>query len=374
MKRIILTLIMSLVLLSNVWADGVEVDLIEGGTVIPVQNDNIRMVSEEVRMFGDVKVIANFVFENLSNKPAAIKMGFPVPSAKNFKAWIQGQSVKVDKRLMGGKNEIVLKDSGGFTPEMYVWDISFSAREKKNVKVEYNGEWAVPIDGHPYTYYIYITKTGALWSGTIGKADFYMELTERLMRLLTDKKFNFKLSIKPEGYVIKDSETEGYVVKNGLIEWHFTNWKPTENIGVALVEDEEANKSFLQILRASGEIKASTNEKTLTEQKTILKCIEYFKNKEYEGNQRYYTVADSEKWKELTFADGEALQRLYIKALRNEMYARHGRIFTTPEMKQIFESLPWYKPRPDFKEAELNEIEKKNVEFILEYEKKMGWK
>jgi hypothetical protein len=41
-------------------------------------------------------------------------------------------------------------------------------------------------------------------------------------------------------------------------------------------------------------------------------------------------------------------------------------------MKQIFESASWYKSRKDFKESELNEIEKKNVEFIAEYEKKMG--
>jgi hypothetical protein len=43
-------------------------------------------------------------------------------------------------------------------------------------------------------------------------------------------------------------------------------------------------------------------------------------------------------------------------------------------MKQIFEPASWYKPRTDFKESELNEIEKKNVEFILGYEKKMGWR
>jgi hypothetical protein len=282
MKSIILTLIMSLVLLSNVWADGVEVDLIEGGTVIPVQNDNIRMVSEEVRMFGDIKVIANFVFENLSNKPATIKMGFPIPS----------------------------------------------------------GEWAVPIDGHPYTYFIYITKTGALWSGTIGKADFYLELTERLMRLLTDKRYNFKLSIKPNGYVIRDSVTEEFVVKNGQIEWHFANWKPTENIGVALIENEEADKLFSQILRTSENFKIVKNEKALAEHKVTEKVSQYFKDKKYDAGQRYYNQADIEKWLEFQPVDTDndviqIFQRLFVKALRNEIYARHGRIFTTPEMKQI---------------------------------------
>lgn len=72
--------------------------------------------------------------------------------------------------------------------------------------------------------------------------------------------------------------------------------------------------------------------------------------------------------------EGDVAKKLFIKTLRNEIYARHGRVFSTSEMKQIFESLPWYKPRADFSEGELNEIEKKNIEFIFEYEKKMGWK
>jgi len=35
--------------------------------------------------------------------------------------------------------------------------------------------------------------------------------------------------------------------------------------------------------------------------------------------------------------------------------------------------VPWYKPKPEFNESDLNDIEKKNVNFILDFEKKKGW-
>jgi len=95
---------------------------------------------------------------------------------------------------------------------------------------------------------------------------------------------------------------------------------------------------------------------------------------ELDASRRYYKTEDLDRWYEDRFSDEDPMPQLCIKALRNEIYARHGRIFTTPEMKQIFESAPWYKPRTDFKESDLNEMEKKNVEIISEYEKKMGWK
>lgn len=93
--------------------------------------------------------------------------------------------------------------------------------------------------------------------------------------------------------------------------------------------------------------------------------------KKYEGDIKTYTGKEIDS---LTQPMTNEAKTIYIKTLRNEIYARHGRIFTTPEMKQIFESAPWYKPRKDFKDSDLNEIEKRNVDFIFEYEKKMGWK
>jgi hypothetical protein len=73
-------------LVSCAWADGVEVEVVKGNTVILVQNHNIRMLPEEVKMSPAekqdeineiVKVSANFLFENLSDSEIVMKMGFP---------------------------------------------------------------------------------------------------------------------------------------------------------------------------------------------------------------------------------------------------------------------------------------------------------
>ena len=50
-----------------------------------------------------------------------------------------------------------------------------------------------------------------------------------------------------------------------------------------------------------------------------------------------------------------------LRVLRNEIYARHGRIFKDAELQKYFESQAWYKPNPDFKDDQLNEIEAANL-------------
>ena len=54
----------------------------------------------------------------------------------------------------------------------------------------------------------------------------------------------------------------------------------------------------------------------------------------------------------------------------NEIYARNGRIFNSPEIRAYFESKYWYHGSilpEDFTEAILNEYERANVAFLLEH-------
>ncbi len=60
-----------------------------------------------------------------------------------------------------------------------------------------------------------------------------------------------------------------------------------------------------------------------------------------------------------------------LRLLRNEVYARHGRIFKTIWLDQYFGSQPWYDPNPDFKDEELSGPDKTNVETIVAYENKL---
>lgn len=68
----------------------------------------------------------------------------------------------------------------------------------------------------------------------------------------------------------------------------------------------------------------------------------------------------------------ESLTLSQLRILRNMFFAIHGRIFKSPELDSYFRRFEWYKPREDFKEADLTEIQKRNVDRILEYEKKLS--
>lgn len=61
----------------------------------------------------------------------------------------------------------------------------------------------------------------------------------------------------------------------------------------------------------------------------------------------------------------------WVRLLRNEIYARHGRIFKDRALQSYFATLPWYKPNPAFSEAMLTPVEKMNALAILEHEGKM---
>jgi len=50
-----------------------------------------------------------------------------------------------------------------------------------------------------------------------------------------------------------------------------------------------------------------------------------------------------------------------LRVLRNEVYARHGRIFKDADLQKYFEAQLWYKANPDFKDDQLNEIEAANL-------------
>ncbi len=66
------------------------------------------------------------------------------------------------------------------------------------------------------------------------------------------------------------------------------------------------------------------------------------------------------------------LEGLFIedaRKLRNEIYARHGKVFKDKTMQNYFASFDWYKPDPKFNEKSLNKAERKNYAAILAYER-----
>ncbi len=68
------------------------------------------------------------------------------------------------------------------------------------------------------------------------------------------------------------------------------------------------------------------------------------------------------------------LEGLFVEdaaKMRQEIYARRGKVFTKePWFQTYFESFPWYKPNTEFDDAQLSEVEKRNIATIAAYEKR----
>lgn len=84
-----------------------------------------------------------------------------------------------------------------------------------------------------------------------------------------------------------------------------------------------------------------------------------------------YVISDSST-RYLTNADLNSLSEWEVRIARNEIYARHGRIFKTEEIASYFEGKSWYAPSippEQFDNSYLNSIEIENLKFITNYEK-----
>lgn len=88
-----------------------------------------------------------------------------------------------------------------------------------------------------------------------------------------------------------------------------------------------------------------------------------------------YIIPDSDS-RYITEEDLTDLSDYEILLARNEIYARHGRMFVNEDLDQYFRSKSWYQPTvsgSDFTEeyaaSVFNEFEAKNIDTIVKYEK-----
>lgn len=70
----------------------------------------------------------------------------------------------------------------------------------------------------------------------------------------------------------------------------------------------------------------------------------------------------------ITDEELEKLDDKKIELIKNEIYARHGYIFTNQALKKYFESFSWYKPNDDYSPKLLNQTEKANLKIIKKFQ------
>ena len=88
------------------------------------------------------------------------------------------------------------------------------------------------------------------------------------------------------------------------------------------------------------------------------------------GNSDYVIPYSSTRY--LTNTDLTGLSEWQMRIARNEIYARHGRIFKSDDLADYFASKSWYTPSvsaDQFDNSYLNAIEIENLKLITAYEK-----
>lgn len=101
---------------------------------------------------------------------------------------------------------------------------------------------------------------------------------------------------------------------------------------------------------------------------------EILETQEPEELQYILPTSDSEY---LTMDDLEGLTAEECRIARNELYARHGRLFTDEALQAYFDSCDWYTGSiapEDFDESILNEYEFANRDLIVTFEKEKGYR
>lgn len=92
-------------------------------------------------------------------------------------------------------------------------------------------------------------------------------------------------------------------------------------------------------------------------------------------------VLPNSRYEELTNGDLYGFDSVMLRIARNEIYARHGRMFADEELQAYFDSKEWYRniypkyPATDFEKlnpSPLSSVELKNLQTISEYEKNMA--
>ncbi len=70
----------------------------------------------------------------------------------------------------------------------------------------------------------------------------------------------------------------------------------------------------------------------------------------------------------VTEADLQGKSKAELRVMRNEVYARHGRVFQSADLNAYFSAKPWYKQDPNYSDGLLSDIDRENIRIIQESE------
>lgn len=90
----------------------------------------------------------------------------------------------------------------------------------------------------------------------------------------------------------------------------------------------------------------------------------YYENPNYYDSEYIFPSSD---YVLLDETDVDGCSKETIQMGINEIYARHGRKFSSSSVSSYFESKSWYSVNPNYSDSMITDIEKKNIDFLAKY-------
>ena len=119
----------------------------------------------------------------------------------------------------------------------------------------------------------------------------------------------------------------------------------------------------------------SDSEYNMEEEETSTSSVnndsEYISDEEQDSSKDGDYILEGSDSRYITEKEVENLSEAERRLAKNEIYARHGRMFDSADLQDYFESKSWYKGtvKPsDFDESVLNKYEKANIDLISSME------
>jgi hypothetical protein len=283
-----------------------------GSDLVPLKEKRIRMAAEDIVMeYVPVKkygvrwqVTATYTFENPTDEAITVSMGFPEtfcdgesdcgsPDNKHtfwdMKTTVDGKPVKMKVGAVSAKEEKWAPELG----RVHLFDVKFAPKAKVSVVHTYHHGYSGSSMGDSSLYYI--TKTGSLWNGPIGKARFTVRMPERPWGLVYPKTYNL------QSYTSRKQDKK--VMTEIIFEQQ--NWTPTQDLDL-----------YFGSPMTSGSSKFATS------------CPDVHESSVGEGIKKPTLKAGEETFGGLS--DEE------LRICRNLPFAHHGYTFKDEKLQKLF--------------------------------------
>lgn len=186
---------------------------------------------------------------------------------------------------------------------------------------------------------------------------------------IKESNYNFDVQVKEPGDDRYDGEFNFSAKKNSTSINGM--WDAYRKIEIPKREYSLSKKIFKynpdQMLSQSSYKNFCDWEKKSKKEKEIIEDDTYIYESYVSATDKIFEINASTT--ELTKVDVENLTKGDLLVIRNMIYARHGYSFKNRPLRVFFDAQEWYIPVNTDIKKDLTEIEKKNIQLLLKYEK-----